>query len=307
MSAQLLSRFTGCLLGLAAGDCLGASVEGWTAEDIRRRYGRLTDIVGSAYWAAGEHTDDTAMMLCIAHSLAERGHFDPEDVADRFLQWYRAGAKGIGMTTRMALAALDRGASWEAAGRLAHQVTQPYSAGNGTVMRCAPIGLFFHLRPDDLVRASLESAAITHPDPLATWGAAALNLTIAALLTSDSKEAARSAWRSVQEPTVRQALEGVERLSESALAPLGFVLHTLECAFWCFLRTESLEEAVVTAVNLGGDTDTIGAITGALAGAHYGVEAVPARWREAILAREEIEGVARALFEAAPTSSARRR
>lgn len=242
------------------------------------------------------------MMLCIAHSLAERSRFDPEDVASRFLQWYRTGARGIGMTTRMALAALDRGVSWEAAGQLAHQITHPYSAGNGSVMRCAPIGLFFHRRPDDLVRTSLESSAITHPDPLATWGAAALNLTIADLVTSDSKEAARSAWRPVEEPAVRQALEGVERMSQDALAPLGFVLHTLACAFWCFLRTESLEEAVVTAVNLGGDTDTIGAVTGALAGAHYGAEAIPARWREAILAREAIEGVARALCEAAPTS-----
>lgn len=70
MSEQLLSRFSGCLLGLAAGDCLGAAVEGWTPQDIRERYGRLTEMVGSRYWAPGEHTDDTAMMLRIAHSPA---------------------------------------------------------------------------------------------------------------------------------------------------------------------------------------------------------------------------------------------
>jgi ADP-ribosyl-[dinitrogen reductase] hydrolase len=170
---SLVSRFRGCLVGLGVGDALGAPVEGMSRLEIKRRYGRVAEMLGGGWHGLppGGYTDDTAVMLCIARSIVDRGCFDPEDVADKFLRWFNAGPVGIGRTTWIALSEMKRGASWREAGRIAHGRLGGLSAGNGSIMRCAPIALLHFNDYEMLVKDSIESSILTHWDPQACWGA----------------------------------------------------------------------------------------------------------------------------------------
>jgi len=289
-AVSLVSRFQGCLVGLGVGDALGAPVEGMSRADIERKYGRLDKMVGGGWHilGAGDYTDDTAMMLCIARSIAEKKRFDAADVASRFLHWFDFGPIGIGRTTMIALSEMKKGAPWNEAGRLAHQKLGGKSAGNGSIMRCAPIGLLDFKDHERLVKDSIESSTITHWDAQACWGAVAVNLIIAGLLTGESDGLLPDVAKRIEEPDVRETLEGVLGLDSVAGEPSAYVLDTLQAALWCFLNTSSFEDALVEAVNLGGDTDTVGAVCGAIAGARYGIEAIPQKWEGLLQGREEI-------------------
>lgn len=286
-----MERFQGSLVGLAVGDALGAPVEGWSHEDIVAAYGKVTEFMPSQRLGIGpgEHTDDTAMMLCIARGIAANGCFDPEDVASRFLAWYLDEPIGIGRTTWVALGELQRGASWREAGYKAHQKLGGMSAGNGSIMRCAPIGLLDYKNSDLLIQDSMNSSLITHWDPKAQWGAAAINLSIAHLLQGHKKEdLLHRVSQKVAEDRVKEALLAVENVEPSQVWSGAFVLSTLQIALWCFLNKPSFEQAIEEAVNLGGDTDTNAAVCGALAGAYYGISQIPTRWLSGLKAREEI-------------------
>lgn len=291
-AALLLDRFQGCLVGLAAGDALGGPVEGCTPGEIAARYGRLTEMVGGGWLGLrpGETTDDTAMMLCIARSIVETGRFDPDDVVQHFLGWFRSNPKDIGNITRRALAELERGTPWKRSGFVAHRALGGMSAGNGSIMRCAPIALLHRDNEHLLIRDSIYSSIITHFDQKASWAAAALNLTIARLLSGSKDALLEAIAPKIQDGAVRQALMQAPDLDEVPTS--GYVLDTLQAALWSFLRTDSFEDAVATAVNLGGDADTTGAVCGALAGACYGLSAIPGRWLAVLESREEIMALA---------------
>jgi ADP-ribosyl-[dinitrogen reductase] hydrolase len=293
-----LERFRGCLVGVAVGDALGAPVEGMGREEIARRYGRVQDLFSGGWLGLGpgEWTDDTAMMLCIARSIVEKGRFDPEDIAKKFLGWFRAGALGIGRTTWVALDALGGGASWREAGRIAHEMLGGLSAGNGSIMRCAPIALLDANNAERLIGDSIDSSLITHWDSRACWGAAALNLAIAQLLCEGREALLERLVGRILEPEVRESVARAGGMRMEDLVPSGFVLDTLQAAIWCFMNTDSFEDAVVSAVNLGGDTDTIGAVCGALAGAWYGLEQIPSRWQQPLDGRQEIIELATGIY-----------
>jgi len=298
---DIVDRFRGCLVGLAVGDALGAPVEGLGPEEIQRRYGRVTELMGGGWLGLGpgEWTDDTAMMLCIARSIVDKGRFDPNDVAQKFLGWFEAGALGIGRTTYVALEALRRGASWQDAGRMAHDRLGGLSAGNGSIMRCAPIALLDGKDPERLIRDSIDSSLITHWDPRACWGAVALNLAISQLIYKGRDGLVEGVVGRIDNADVRQAVAEVAGMRVEGIVPSGFVLDTLQAALWCFLNTSSFEDALVTAVNLGGDTDTIGAVCGALAGACYGLGEIPMRWQQPLARRLEIVELAERIYQLA--------
>jgi len=301
---SLLSKFEGCLLGVAIGDALGAPVEGKSPHQIKNRFGILREMVAAPWrgFPAGGHTDDTALMLCIARVIAERGDFHPEDAAQRFLLWFDTDRYGIGMTTLVALTALKRGASWTEAGRIAHERLGGLSAGNGSIMRCAPIALRYFKDEERLIRASRESSIITHWDKIAQEGCVALNLAIIHLLTKDKQNLPQNILPKIREPRTKEALAEVVSLKKDDLFPSGFALDTLRCALWCFLHTEGFEQALVEAINLGGDADTIGAVCGALSGAFYGREGIPLRWLEAIKVKEEVLQLAARIYTIAISS-----
>ncbi|MFW6018549.1 MAG: ADP-ribosylglycohydrolase family protein, partial [Halapricum sp.] len=161
-------KAAGCLLGLACGDALGRPVEFKSPATIQREYGTVETMLGngSHRQPPGTITDDTELALRIARSLVDRGEFDGADVAERFVEWYETGPFDIGGMTSDSLARLQRGASWDQAGRTVWESRPEGSnAGNGSVMRCAPYALAFADDPAYLGQVSEQSSAITHADP----------------------------------------------------------------------------------------------------------------------------------------------
>jgi ADP-ribosyl-[dinitrogen reductase] hydrolase len=276
------------------GDALGAALEWLSPEQIAARYGGpLRDMVASSVWERGEWTDDTSMMLALGESLAERGDWDEDDVVARYAIWARSGPKDIGVTVSHALrragtAEVARGAAAEF-----HELSGGKSAGNGSLMRTAPIGVRYRDSGKEIERISRADSVLTHHDPLAGDACAFFNLTLAALirgkkLPKPSNEAARVAL------AARQA--SPEELLDDVQRRVGFVLTALRVAFACGLGQDSFEDAVVTAANMGGDADTNAAVTGALAGARFGAEAIPERWLEPLRQRERVGGLATRLL-----------
>jgi ADP-ribosyl-[dinitrogen reductase] hydrolase len=286
----LADRARGVMLGLAVGDALGAAVEWDHPDQIRARYGGpLRDMVASRMWELGEWTDDTAMALALAESLAERQGYDEDDVLARYLVWARSGPKDIGATISHALARARTPDDARAAATVYHKASGGRSAGNGSLMRTAPIAVHYRDDAGAIERISRLDSSLTHHDELAGDACVLLNLTIAALLTGRRPPLSTS--------TVgRVAAEAPSLTAEQLLEPvhrqIGFVLTALRVAFWAAMSAESFEEAVVTAANLGGDADTNAAVTGALAGARFGAAAIPQRWLEPLHAREHLAGVA---------------
>ncbi len=280
MNEGLTDRYRGVLLGSAVGDALGATVEFMSRKEIQTRYGVHRDIVGGGWLGvpAGEVTDDTQMALCIAESIVELGTFDPADIASGFVDWYHSNPPDIGNTTRASLQALANGVSWDMAGHQTHLAMRPRDASNGSIMRCAPVALFGRGDYELLAQASADSSRITHANPLAIDGCVALNAAIAALLDDPSTDVLAVAISAAGEPKVRDALEAVPIQNEEEIDASGYVLATLQSAFWAVTTSESFEDAIVRAVNLGQDADTTGAVAGALAGAKWGYGAIPERW-----------------------------
>lgn len=269
----LQERFIGTLLGAAVGDALGGPVEFMTAQEIANRYGTVREMMGGGpyRWECGEYTDDTSMMLCIAESLAVNHNCCPGDIAQKFVAWYKTEPKDIGCTTREALSRLENGAPFFAAG-VQEKPT------NGSIMRCAPLSLMYLFREDALIDASMEVSAITHKHIEAKLSCVFLNLMIAKLLLGASQ---KDAYLYAVTRTKEVNHGFVKKYISSSYSPdprKGLAVNTLLLAISSFMGARSFEEAVVRAVNLGGDADTTGAVTGALAGAHFGRSGIPRRW-----------------------------
>lgn len=294
----LRDRYRGVLLGKAAGDALGATVEFMSREAIRQQYGELRDIIGGGWLSlpAGEFTDDTQMALCIARSIVERQGFDAADISTRFVAWYESNPPDIGNTTRHALRQLADGVPWEEAGRNTHLEMRPRDASNGSVMRCAPVALLDRLDPEANARHSIDSSRITHANPLCVQSCVALNAVIATLLNDPRADPVAIAGSVTDNAQIHEALAGISHASADTLDAGGYVLSTLTSALWAVTNHHTLEDAVVAAVNLGEDADTTGAVAGALAGARWGAEAIPERWLDVLIARDELIRLADEIF-----------
>ena len=296
-----LDTARGVLLGLACGDALGRPVEFQPANSITDHHGTLTEMLGHGTHnqPAGTVTDDTDLALCIARSLVKQEAFDGQDIAERFLEWCENGPFDIGLMTADAIRAFDRGTSLRDTGREVWQDRPEGSnAGNESVMRCALHAIAFADEPDTLIRVSKQSSAITHYDPRCTYGCAILNCTIAGYLRG-SDAPLEMALERVEADAPDELIETLrvvpDWIDDSQLQTTGYVVHTLQTALYDALTADSAEEATVTAVNRGGDTDTVGAVTGAIAGARFGGESLPERWLETIEHREDLELLAQAL------------
>ncbi len=288
----------GVLLGLACGDALGRPVEFASASKIAAEYGQLDEMIGYGTWnqPAGTITDDTDQALCIAQSLVEYQEFDPADIADRFVAWYESGPFDIGGMTARSLRQLKRGSTWDEAGQQVWEESpEGQNAGNGSVMRCPPLAIPYATDRDRLVDVSRQSSQITHADPRCTYGCAILNLTLAGILT-DADTPLQNALDYVDPAAPDELTAALRTIAEgtspSTLETSGYVIHSLQTALHDGLGSESAEEAIVTAVNRGGDTDTIGAIAGAVAGARFGASQLPDQWLSAIDETGELESLA---------------
>lgn len=260
-------------------------------------------MVGHGTWnqPAGTITDDTEQALCIARSLVAQQMFDPADIADRFVAWYDSDPFDIGRMTMQSLSRLKHGDKWDEAGQQVWERSpEGQNAGNGSVMRCAPLAIPYASDWPQLVEVSQQSSQITHADPRCTYGCAVLNLSIAGLCT-DADTPLQDALDYVASDAPDELVAALAPLASDetpdALETSGYVLHSLQTALHDGLAAESAEEAIVTAVNRGGDTDTIGAITDAIAGARFGASDFPPRWLSAIEETNEVESLANQLME----------
>ena len=293
---SLRERFRGTLLGLAVGDALGAPAEFLSADQVVERWGVLTEMVGGGCHGVqpGETTDATEMMLCLAECLADGTEFRPDAIMRRYLAWFDAQPRDVSLTVRTVMLVIRSGTAWDVASRRAYEILGRPTAGNGSLMRCAPVALRFFAEPERRRDAALRESTLTHFDPLAGWACAAFDELLAAAMTDrlrDQMPVIAAAFGE-EDAHVAEALQGALDAEPEEIHSSAFVLDSLQTAVWAVLRTHSFEDAVCTTVNLGDDADTNGAVTGALAGAAYGAQAIPARWTAALLGREKILAVA---------------
>jgi ADP-ribosyl-[dinitrogen reductase] hydrolase len=288
----LHDRARGAMLGLAVGDALGAAVEWLHPDQIRSRYGGpLRDMVASGMWELGEWTDDTAMAIELAASMADQGRYDENDVFGRYALWARSRPKDIGATVAAALRR-SRSPDEARAAAAAHHAAEGRSAGNGSLMRTVPIAIRYRSDPGAIERVSRLDSSLTHHDPLAADACVWLNLTVAALIQGRNPPRSISDVARIAEEAIAAA---DAELAAAAQEQRGYVLTTLRIAFAAAFRHDAVEPAVVYAVNLGGDADTNGAVTGALAGARFGADAIPQRWVEPLQRKEVVSGLANRL------------
>ncbi|WP_264569498.1 ADP-ribosylglycohydrolase family protein [Rhodoferax antarcticus] len=291
-----LDRARGALLGLAVGDAVGTTVEFMP----RGSFAPLTEMVGGGPFrlAPGQFTDDTSMALCLAASLAEKG-FDLHDQITRYTRWAHEGYMSsngrcfdIGIATRAALQRFARHGD-----PLAGSV-DPQSAGNGCLMRLAPVPIRYMHQLERAVQYSQEQARTTHQAPECLDASGLFGEILVRALQGQDKDAvlAPPIWAGPLAGKLQAIAQGRYRhKARDAIRGTGYVVDSLEATLWCFDQTENFRDCVLMAANLGDDADTTAAQAGQLAGAFYGLGAIPAGWLQKLAMKEVIQGLADAL------------
>lgn len=295
----LRARFRGCLLGLAVGDAVGTSVE----FRPRGSFTPITDMIGGGPFGLepGQWTDDTSMALCLATSLTRCGGFDAADQMDRYLRWWDTGYLSstgecfdIGSTTAAALA------RYRESGDPFAGTTHARAAGNGSLMRLAPVPMFFYPDRRAAERYARESSRTTHASPACIDACRLFAGMLCRALGGQERAAVLLDGGDDFEGVAEiQALARGTYLDEQIeqIQGTGYVVDSLEAALWCFERSSTFEETILAAANLGDDADTTAAIAGQIAGAFYGELAIPPRWRAQLALADVIGDLADALFE----------
>ena len=294
---DLIDRYRGCLLGLAAGDAVGTTVE----FRPRGTFTPVTDMTGGGPFNLhpGEWTDDTSMALCMAYSLVSTPGFDARDQMERYWRWYQDGYMSstgrcfdIGNATGEALH------RYKETGDPFAGSTDPKTSGNGGIMRLAPVVLFYHPDREAVLHFAAESSRVTHASTECLEAARLLADVILRALREASKEDVleASATKAIESRAIQSIARGdYQRKSEREIHGTGYVVRSLEAALWSFWQTDSYEGAILKAANLGDDADTTAAICGQVAGAFYGEEGIPAHWLQRLAMRDEIRNLADAL------------
>ncbi len=302
------NRYRGALIGLAVCDALGTTLE------FRRpgSFTPITDMMGGGPFnlKLGQWTDDTSLALCLAESLINKQKFDPVDQLKNYVQWYRKGHLSstgtcfdIGGTTSHALHTFER------TGQPYCGSTDPHAVGNGSIMRLAPVPLFFAKNPEAAIERSGDSSRTTHGATVCVDACRYLGGLIVGAVQGVGKEAllsdlyapAPGYWE--QQPLAPEINEiaggSFKRKNPPVIKGTGHVVKSLEAALWAFYKGKNFREGALLAVNLGDDADTTGAVYGQLAGAYYGLPGIPENWSQAITQGDMIRGFADRLFELA--------
>lgn len=305
---EKIARYRGCLLGLAVGDAVGTTLE------FKKpgTFTPITDMVGGGIFhlKPGEWTDDTSMALCLAESLIEKQGFDPVNQLEKYLKWEETGYLSstgecfdIGNTVQQALQRFQ-------------QTRQPYcgatdarSAGNGSLMRLAPIPLFYANHPELAISFSKDSSRTTHGAATAVDACRYFAGLIIGAIQGRSREELLSPhyspvpgyWQ--KHPLVPEIAEIAAGSFKTRQPPeiqgTGYVVKSLEAALWAFYHSQSFEQGCLLAVNLGDDADTTGAIYGQIAGAFYTELGIPERWRQQLAYADLIVSLSEQLCEMA--------
>lgn len=302
-------RFEGALIGLATGDALGTTVEFQSPGT----FPPVTDMVGGGnfHLKPGQWTDDTSMALCLAESLVECGTFDARDQIERYIRWRDQGHLSSNGKC------FDIGGAVGSALRTYEHTGNPYAgsedpgrAGNGSLMRLAPVVLFYANDPEKAIYYAGESSRTTHQAPTAISACRYFAALLLGALQERSKEEilgerftpVPGIWEQYPlAPEIAEIASGSFKVKEPpAIMGTGYVVRSLEAALWAFDRTSSFEEGCLKAVNLGDDADTTGAIYGQLAGAFYGRSGIPERWWKKLALLETIDDLLQRMWNHAP-------
>jgi len=305
-----IERYRGSLLGLAVGDALGTTLE----FQAPGTFEPISDMAGGGPFRLkpGQWTDDTSMALCLGESLVEKKGFDPVDQLERYVKWWKEGYMSstgscfdIGRTVSQALIKfmLER--------KVYCGPTNKRSAGNGSIMRLAPIPLLYANRPEEAIKKSEESSRTTHGtttclDACRYFGGlivGAVNGVEKEELLSDHYCPLPDYWEDY--PLCQEideiAAGSFKKKEPPEIVGSGYVVKSLEAALWAFYHGESFRDGALLAVNLGDDADTTGAVYGQLAGAYYGEGGIPDDWIEKLALRDLIESLTNRLFSLART------
>ena len=293
---EIRDRARAAFIGMAIGDALGATVEFMTASEIAAKYGTFRDIVGGGWLQLkpGQVTDDTEMALCIARAIVQNQGWSLEAVADNFAAWLKSRPVDCGDTCRKGIRAY----------MLKGQLESPpneWDAGNGAAMRILPAVLFSFPDGELLKKYVIEQAHITHNNPVSDAACLCLGQLMHMALCGAGKN------------QLRRTVDGlVTRFPTFAFTPYrglatGYVVDTMQTVCHWFFLGRSFEECLVGTVNQGADADTTGAICGMLAGAYYGMEAIPKRWIKKVDSKviAEIELMVDRLIAASPLAANR--
>ncbi len=286
-----LDRYLGCLFGLAAGDALGTTLEFKSPGSFTP----IDDIVGGGpfHLDPGQWTDDTSMALCLAESLITKSGFDPRDQCERYVRWMCDGhlsSNGrcfdIGNTVSRALR------DFQKSGDPFSGPTGEYDAGNGSIMRLAPVPMAYGTDVEQAINLAGESSRTTHGTSACIDACRAMSGMLVALLRGVPKDEVlatrfhptRGTWAEGELcPDIENVVNGSYKSKQPpAIRGSGYVVHALEAALWAFYHSTCFRDGALLAVNLGDDADTTGAIYGQFAGACYGFEGIPETWREKI-------------------------
>ena len=295
------ARYQGCLTGLAVGDAVGTTVEFRPPGTFER----VSDMVGGGPFGLqpGQWTDDTSMALCLAESLVTCGGFNASDQMNLFVRWWREGyLSSTGSCFDIGNATADALGRYQQSGQALAGSTDPQTAGNGSLMRLAPVAMFFATDPEQAIRLCGESSRTTHGtrtciDACRYFG----GLIVGALrgvpkdeLLSERYCPVPGLWERV--PLCAEideiAAGSFKRRRPPEIVGSGYVVKSLEAALWAFHRSETFGDGCLKAVNLGNDADTTAAIYGQIAGAFYGMDGIPSGWREKLADRELISNFA---------------
>ncbi|PTT79303.1 ADP-ribosylglycohydrolase [Pelomonas sp. HMWF004] len=294
-----IDRYRGALLGLTCGDAVGTTVEFMP----RRSFAPMTDMLGGGPFslAAGKWTDDTSMALCLAESLIQTSRCDPADQMARYANWYEWGywsstgvCFDIGLTTKGAIH------QFLLTGNPLSGSSDPDSAGNGSLMRLAPIALRYGHDEGLVQEMAALSSRTTHAAPECLDACRVLSVVLSRALRGEPKKRVLDlTGLPIQSDRIR-ALVASDHKSKSAaqVSGSGYVVDSLEAALWCYAMHDNFRDAVLEAVNLGDDADTTGAIVGQLAGAAYGASGIPDAWLRRLHLADEIAGLADSLWDA---------
>ena len=307
-----IERYRGSLLGLAVGDAVGTTLEFKPPGSFTP----IEDMVGGGPFGLipGQWTDDTSMALCLAESLIEQQGFNPVHQLQKYLQWYREGyLSSTGRCFDIGNTTIDGLRQFEKTQEPYCGSTDPRSAGNGSIMRLAPVPLFYAKRPLEAIAKSAESSRTTHQATVAVEACRYLGALIVGAVNGVSREELLSK-RYSPVPGYWEKNPLVEEIDEIALGSFkhrqppeiqgsGYVVKSLEAALWAFYNSHSFREGCLLAVNLGDDADTTGAAYGQLAGAFYGESGIPESWRSQLAYRQLIESMANQLFTLAQSSA----
>lgn len=298
---SLRDRYQGCLVGLACGDAVGTTVE----FSPRGSFAPVTDMVGGGVFdlAPGEWTDDTSMALCLAQSLLCQGGHDPGDQLRRYINWRDHGYMSsngecfdIGSTVSTALHFHEK------RGNLVTETSDPMMAGNGSIMRIAPAILWGFPDMAEAVSLAAATSLRTHAAPEAVDACRVLAVVLVNALQGRAPTALLEGASAIaQEPKLEAlATRRIMDLDVSAVRGSGYSVESLEAALWCVMTTDNFRDAVLAAANLGDDADTTAAIAGQIAGAVYGINAIPERWQAILAQRPMIVDVATRLHAERP-------